>query len=224
MNAKWIVMNLLKPCTRILVLLFLCCSTSVFAGEHDEKAATARLIQFLSAMNAMEAEFRQWVEDAKKSKLQDVTGKIWVKRPGKFRWDTNEPYPQSIITNGDLLWIYDLDLEQVTQKKLDSQVGNTPALLLSGDPNSISDKFTISAYEYEKTGEWRFDLVPKSEDALFELLRVHFLKGKLRDMFLRDSLGQTTRIEFSSPIFNGEISDSLFEFTAPEGVDVIKDM
>lgn len=194
------------------------------AGEHPEDVATARLIKYLSAMDSMSATFHQYVEDAKKARLQDVTGKIWVKRPGKFRWDTNEPYPQSIITNGDLLWIYDVDLEQITQKKLDHQVGNTPALLLSGNPQTILQNFQISAYEYEETGEWRFDLTPKPEDALFELLRVHFIKGTIRDMYLRDSLGQTTRIEFQSPKINDDVDDKLFEFDPPEGVDVIKDM
>ena len=196
----------------------------VHAGEHPEAVATKKLVENLSAMNSMKADFHQTVEDSKRARLQDVTGKIWVKRPGKFRWDTNEPYPQSIITNGELLWIYDVDLEQITQRKLDRQVGNTPALLLSGNPEAISESFAISAYEYEETGEWRFDLTPKSEEALFELLRVHFVNGKLRDMFLRDSLGQTTRIEFKSPEINVAVDDKVFDFEPPEGVDVIKDM
>lgn len=208
----------------LFVMLTVCLPQAAVAGEHPEEAATAQLIKYLSAMNSMSANFHQYVEDAKKARLQDVTGKIWVKRPGKFRWDTNEPYPQSIITNGEILWIYDVDLEQITQKKLDHQVGNTPALLLSGNPQTILQNFKVSAYEYEETGEWRFDLTPKSEEALFELLRVHFINGTIRDMYLRDSLGQTTRIEFQSPEINGKVDDKLFDFEPPEGVDVIKDM
>ncbi|MCG8672469.1 MAG: outer membrane lipoprotein chaperone LolA [Pseudomonadales bacterium] len=210
--------------TSLLVLLSsLMLTSTVNAAEHGEEAATKQLILFLSKMNAMEAKFRQWVEDSKKTTLQDVNGTIWVQRPGKFRWDTNLPYPQSIISDGDLLWIYDVDLEQVTQRKLDKHVGNTPALLLSGDPSKISSSFKVSAYEYEETGEWRFDLLPKAEDALFELLRVHFLKGALRDMYLRDSLGQTTRIEFSDAQINKTIEAKIFNFVPPEGVDVIKE-
>ncbi|PIE41235.1 MAG: outer membrane lipoprotein carrier protein LolA [Gammaproteobacteria bacterium] len=207
-----------------LIAVLLSVSGLSFGGEHSEKVATQKLIDYLSAMNSMESRFHQWVEDSKRNALQDITGTMWVERPGKFRWDTNEPYPQSIITNGELLWIYDLDLEQVTEKKLDTHVGNTPALLLSGDPAKISESFSVSAYEYEKTGEWRFDLVPTTEEALFELLRVHFVKGKLRDMYLRDGLGQTTRIEFKSPKFNGKIKADIFNFSIPEGIDVIRDM
>lgn len=214
----------MKPIVKVLLAISLFIPGLIFAGEHSEAVATKKLIENLGAMKSMHATFHQWVEDAKRTRLQDVTGTIWVKRPGKFRWDTNEPYPQSIITDGDVLWIYDKDLDQATQKKLDTQVGNTPALLLSGDPNSILKSFSVSAYEYEESGEWRFDLTPKTEEALFELLRVHFVKGTIRDMYLRDSLGQTTRIEFKSPKLNIEIKDNIFEFTPPEGVDVIKDM
>lgn len=189
-----------------------------------EGQAAAKLTALLGQMNSMETRFQQWVEDAKKRSLQDLTGSMWVKRPGKFRWDTNDPYPQTIVTNGETLWIYDKDLEQVTAKKLDAQVGNTPALLLSGDPAKIGKTFTITGTQFKATKEWRFDLKPKSDEALFELLRVHFVDGKLMDMFLRDSLGQTTRIEFATPTLNATIADSLFEFVAPEGVDVIKDM
>lgn len=214
-----------KVSSFIVGLIMLFCSVGIAnAGEHTEAVATEKLVSYLGAMNSMESKFHQWVEDSKRTTLQDITGMIWVERPGKFRWDTDQPYPQSIITNGSVLWIYDMDLDQVTQRKLDTHVGNTPALLLSGDPEKISESFSISAYEYEETGEWRFDLTPKSEDALFEMLRVHFIKGNIRDMFLRDSLGQTTRIEFEAPTFNGSIKASLFEFTPPEGVDVIKDM
>ncbi|MCG8314679.1 MAG: outer membrane lipoprotein chaperone LolA [Pseudomonadales bacterium] len=217
--------NFLKRINRLMLAVVACFMvTQVNAGEHGAKVATDTLVKYLNAMTSMKASFRQWVEDSKKTKLQDVTGHVWVKRPGKFRWDTNEPYPQTIITDGKILWIYDKDLDQATRKSLDTQVGNTPALLLSGDPATIALSFDVTAYEYDKTGEWRFDLLPKGEESLFELLRVHFIDGRLRDMYLRDSLGQTTRIEFQTPVFNGDIKDTVFVFEPPEGVDVITDM
>ncbi len=193
-------------------------------GQLTPEQSAAELVKQLGTMKSFKAEFHQWVSDAKNATLQEVTGKMWVKRPGQFRWDTNEPYPQQIIANEQLLWIYDLDLDQVTQRKLGHQVGNTPALLLSGDPQRLAESFTISAYFYADTKEWRFDLEPVAEDALFELLRVHFKNNILQDMFLRDSLGQTTRIEFSQQQLNLPIDSKLFQFTPPEGVDVISDL
>lgn len=194
------------------------------AQELTQQQAVTSLVSDLSAMKSLNATFHQWVNDAKNTALQEVTGTMWIARPGMFRWDTNDPYPQQIVSDNHLLWIYDLDLEQVTKRKLDKQVGNTPALLLSGDPAQLEQSFTISAFRFDETGELRYDLVPKSKDALFELLRVHFRSGRLHDMFLRDNLGQTTRIEFDIKAYNEKIDTSVFAFKPPKDVDVIEDM
>lgn len=198
-------------------------TSSAHAGQLSEIASAEQLIKQLKSMKSIHSKFRQWVQDAKQAALQDVTGQMWVEKPGQFRWDTNDPYPQSIIANGEFIWIYDEDLEQATQQKLDKHVGNTPALLLSGDPSKLADVFVISAYLYDDTGEWRFDLKPKGEGGLFELLRVNFKDGKMMDMYLEDALGQTTRIEFIDPKINLPISTEVFTFNPPKGVDLIKD-
>jgi len=203
-----------------------CCLWVSFvqAGEISATKATEMLVKKLQNIQSMEASFEQWIMDGKQNTLQNVTGHMWVQRPGRFRWDTNEPYPQQIVSDGDLLWIYDKDLAQATKKRLDKQVGNTPALLLSGDPNKISDSFSISAYKFDKTGEWRFDLEPKDDEAMFDLLRVHFSDQILSDMFLQDNLGQTTRIEFKDQKTNTEIQNSMFDLKLDKTVDVIEEM
>ena len=207
----------------MLSLLVPIAPSSVQAGQLSEIASAEQLILQLKSIKSIHSKFRQWVQDAKQSALQDVTGLMWVEKPDQFRWDTDNPYPQSIIANGEYIWIYDEDLEQATQQKLDKHVGNTPALLLSGDPSKLADVFVISAYLYDDTGEWRFDLKPKGEGALFELLRVNFKDGKMMDMYLEDALGQTTRIEFIDPKINLPISADVFTFNPPKGVDLIKD-
>ncbi|OUS26027.1 outer membrane lipoprotein carrier protein LolA [Gammaproteobacteria bacterium 45_16_T64] len=205
------------------MIFILIASSNVNAGQLSERASAEQLIKQLKAMQSIHSSFRQWVQDSKQASLQDVTGTMWVQKPGQFRWDTNNPYPQSIMANGEFIWIYDEDLEQATQQKLDKHVGNTPALLLSGDPSRLAESFAISAYLYDETGEWRFDLKPKGEGALFELLRVNFKDGKLIDMYLEDALGQTTKIEFTEQKINLAINSDVFTFTPPEGVDLIKD-
>jgi outer membrane lipoprotein carrier protein len=196
----------------------------VQAQALTTEQAVSSLVADLSAMKSLNATFHQWVNDAKNAALQEVTGTMWIARPGLFRWDTNDPYPQQIISDNTVLWIYDLDLEQVTKRKLDKQVGNTPALLLSGDPRQLEQSFTIKAFRFDETGEVRYDLEPKAKDALFELLRVHFREGRIHDMFLRDNLGQTTRIEFDIKKYNETMDAAVFNFTPPKGVDVIEDM
>lgn len=216
--------RLLAACVVGASLSLLAPVGNVVAQELTAQQAVSSLVADLSAMKSLNANFHQWVNDAKQAALQEVTGTMWIERPGMFRWDTNDPYPQQIISDNNVLWIYDKDLDQVTKRKLDKQVGNTPALLLSGDPKTLEQSFKITGFRFDETGEVRYDLEPKGDDSLFELLRVHFQNGKLHDMFLRDNLGQTTRIEFEIKTYNEKTDRSLFDFKPPKGVDVIEDM
>ncbi|HVL02353.1 MAG TPA: outer membrane lipoprotein chaperone LolA [Dongiaceae bacterium] len=205
------------------VLLSLVIAQGARAGDLSPEKASQQLNQLLTEMQSMQAVFEQWVNDAKQTNLQHVTGSMWIQRPGHFRWDTDEPYPQQIVSDGKTLLIYDRDLEQATRKKLDNQIGNTPALLLSGDPQQIQQNFTVSGYLFDNTGEVRFDLRPKDKEAMFSLLRVHFLQGHLHDMYLEDNLGQTTRIEFTKIKKNEKLDPALFNLKLPDGVDLIEE-
>lgn len=205
------------------LMLLLGMTVSASAGDLKPDNASRLLNQSLTALQSMQARFEQWVSDKNQATLQHVTGTMWIQRPGQFRWDTDEPYPQQIVSDGKTLLIFDRDLEQATRKKLDNQIGNTPALLLSGDPKQIDNNFSVSGYQFEETGELRFDLKPKDKDAMFSLLRVHFFQGYLRDMYLEDALGQTTRIEFTQIKKNESLPTSVFELKLDDGVDVIEE-
>lgn len=204
-------------------LLSFCLVTTASAGELKAAEASQKLNERLTELQSMQARFEQWVSDKNQATLQHVTGSMWVQRPGQFRWDTDEPYPQQIMSDGKILLIYDKDLEQATRKKLDNQIANTPALLLSGDPKQIDANFAVSGFRFDETGELRFDLRPKDTEAMFALLRVHFFQGHLRDMYLEDALGQTTRIEFTQIEKNQKLPASTFELKLDESVDVIEE-
>jgi outer membrane lipoprotein carrier protein len=208
---------------RSLVFLLGWLSGAALAADLDAQQATTSLVKQLSSMKSMDADFHQWVLDGRQTVLQEVKGTMKIQRPGMFRWDSLEPYPQQITTDSATLWVYDKDLDQVTRKSLDRQVGNTPALLLSGDPQALSLSFSISGHHFDGSDEIRYDLVPTDKNAMFELLRVHFKAGKLSEMYLRDNLGHTTRIVFTLRSLNQPISPETFRFVPPPGTDVISD-
>ena len=209
--------------SRLLLSASLLLVGFVHADDLDPPTATASLVKQLSAMTSLEADFHQWVLDGKQTVLQEVKGTMKIQRPGMFRWDSLDPYPQQIATDSATLWVYDKDLDQVTRKSLDRQVGNTPALLLSGDPAVLSASFSISGHRFGTGDEIRYDLTPKDKDAMFELLRVHFKAGTLAEMYLRDNLGHTTRIVFTVKTLNKPVNPDVFRFVPPEGTDVISD-
>jgi outer membrane lipoprotein carrier protein len=195
------------------------CSLTAHAADD----AATRLTQVLTKISSMQADFQQQTVDAKGNAQATQKGLMSVKRPGMFRWEVTSPSPQMVITTGKVLWIYDPELLQATRQKLDEQVGNTPALLLSGDPRQLNEAFVVSE-EKAGEGEQVFALKPQGKDALFETLKVRFKGSELLRMQLIDTLGQQTTITFSNTKVNPALPTSRFDFTPPKGVDVIDQM
>ena len=188
---------------------------SATAAPADNLTAAKRLNKLLTNTKSMTANFSQTTKGANSGTFK---GTMSVQRPNNFRWETKSPSEQLIVANGSSMWIYDKDLEQVTKQNVDSQVGNTPALLLSGDPSKIDKNFKITQPYANKN---YYVLYPKSDSSSFKSLSMSFSGGKPVMMVLNDSLGQTTTIKFSGIKMNPSIASSQFKFTPPKGVDVI---
>ncbi|MEN2751606.1 outer membrane lipoprotein chaperone LolA [Psychrobacter sp. FBL11] len=188
---------------------------SATAAPADNLVAAKRLNKLLTNTKSMTANFTQTTKGATNGTFK---GSMSVQRPNNFRWETKSPSEQLIVANGNSMWIYDKDLEQATKQGVDSQVGNTPALLLSGDPSKIDKNFKVTQ-PYENKNY--YVLYPKTGDASFKNLSVSFSGGKPVMMVLNDTLGQTTSIKFNGIKLNPSVSSSQFNFTPPKGVDVI---
>ena len=188
---------------------------SANAAPADSLTAAKRLNKLLTNTKSMTANFSQTTKGASSGTFK---GSMSVQRPNNFRWETKSPSQQLIVANGSSMWVYDKDLEQATKQAVDSQVGNTPALLLSGDPTKIDKNFKITQPYDNKN---YYVLYPKSSDASFKNLSISFNGGKPVMMVLNDTLGQTTSIKFNGIKLNPSISSSQFKFTPPKGVDVI---
>jgi len=214
--------NLMSKLAAVFILSFIAV-TSVSAEEKNKPEIIAALNDLLKPMASFSARFEQVITDNTGSELQRITGLMHVMRPGRFVWISDEPFPQKIVSNGSTLWIYDNDLEQVTVQALDDKVANTPALLLSGDPEKIDENFHLKQMQ-ENNQKQRFELKPKGSDTLFEKMSVVFEANKLLDMDLHDGLGNKTAISFSKVKQNPKFDKSLFEFVIPEGVDIISDL
>jgi outer membrane lipoprotein carrier protein len=153
--------------------------------------------------------------------LQQATGTMQFSRPGKFRWEYEKPYEQTIVGDGSRLWIYDKDLNQVTVRKLDSALGASPAALLAGS-NEIEQNYTLANLGNQEGLDW-LEAVPKTRDTAFERIRLGFSKSGLQAMELRDQFGQVTVIRFADLERNPKLSPGTFTFTPPKGADVISE-
>ncbi|CAH0160201.1 MULTISPECIES: outer membrane lipoprotein chaperone LolA [unclassified Pseudomonas] len=203
-----------------LMLLAVLTTASLFAHADDE-AAVKRLTELLNQAQTISARFSQLSLDGSGTQLQETAGELALKRPGLFRWHTDEPMEQLLVSDGKQVWLYDPDLEQVTIQSLDQRLTHTPALLLSGDVSQIRENFEITFKEGGSVVD--FILKPKSKDTLFDSLRLSFRNGVLNDMQLIDSIGQRTNILFMNVKMNEPLDNKQFSFEIPEGADVIQE-
>ena len=204
---------LVLPLSLVFPLIF---PTTAWGATVEELKA------FLKQTTTARARFAQMVLDKNMKQLQQATGTMQFSRPGKFRWEYEKPYEQTIVGDGTKLWIYDKDLNQVTVRKLDLALGSSPAALLAGS-NDIEKSYNLTSTGSQDGLDW-IEAIPKNRDTTFEKIRLGFSKsGGLDAMELRDQFGQITVIKFSAIERNAKLAPEAFRFTPPKGADVISE-
>lgn len=188
-------------------------ANSVYANGIDQLKA------FLKDVKSLEAKFDQTVTDRNGKVIQQSTGTMQFSRPGKFRWEYAKPYKQIIVGDGQKLWLYDPDLNQVSVRKLNNAIGSSPAALLAGD-SEIEKNFQLKDASNANNLQW-IEATPKSSESTFEHVRMGFNDKELVVLELRDNFGQITVIKLAGTELNGKFPGNTFTFTPPKGADVI---
>ena len=199
----------------ILTLVLFLASTVAGAASVDA------LKNLLNQTTTARGRFAQTVVDKNQKTIQQATGTMEFARPGRFRWEYNKPYEQTIVGDGSRLWVYDKDLNQVTVRKLDRALGASPAALLAGS-NEIEKIYNLKAAGSDGGLDW-LEAVPRTQDTAFGSIRLGLGKSGLETMELKDQFGQTTVIKFSDVQRNVKIPPESFKFTPPKGADVISE-
>jgi chaperone LolA len=187
--------------------------TSVLANDP--------LAAYFEQLRTLRADFVQTVEDGGSRMPQRSTGRVLLERPGRFRWDYQTPYEQVIVSDGERIWHYDADLEQVTVQRLDESMDSTPLALLMGQ-TPLESSFKVEALG-ETYGEDWFELIPLGPESQFNRIRLALSGGELSALELEDALGSLTRLRFEAMERNGAIDPAELEFVPPAGADVVGD-
>ena len=206
----------MKTISRFFIIFVLVLTAAVVQA----KTAREHLDAFYNKIKTMQAGFIQTRFDENGKPLQTSEGIFALQRPGKFRFEYTKPYKQLYVADGGKIWNYDPDLEQVIVKSIDSALGDTPALLLSGK-RPLENDFIIKPLNREGSDLQWLELLPKKKESSFKSVRLGFSDRGLRLMEVVDVLGQTTRLQFRNVKVNTQLPAELFSFTAPKGVDVI---
>ncbi|MDE2149687.1 MAG: outer membrane lipoprotein chaperone LolA [Gammaproteobacteria bacterium] len=207
----------MKLSSRLLLLLCLLASPAYAAA-----AATARdaLKHFADSVHSLSAEFKQAQLDDKGQVTKTQSGRMWIARPGKFRWDYRQPYQQLIVSDGHKIWIYDPDLKQVTVRPVERALAGSPAALLS-QRAALADAFALQDEGRDGDAQ-KLKLIPKSKDSDFAYIELWLADGVPQRMAFHDQLGDTTDISFSQITVNPAVDARRFDFTPPPGVDVVE--
>lgn len=203
-----------------LILLAAVFGAAAAASPAAIASPAADLEKYLSGLATWSADFEQTIDDGHGNVVRSAAGRLYLQRPGKFRWDYSQPSEQLVLADGKQIWFYDKDLAQANVRDMDTGLAGTPASLLSGS-GSVSTQFNVTSLPASSGLQW-FQLVPKHADTDFQLVRIGFDKGgELRSMFLADKLNQITQLNFSNSKRNLTLAPDLFSFVPPPGVDVI---
>jgi len=198
---------------RLLLLLALLAAGAAHASGIE------RFKAYLHTTQSARAAFEQKVYDRNHKLVQESGGSFVLLRPGRFRWAYDKPAEQLIVGDGQRVWIYDRELNQVTVRRLTKALGSTPAALLAGS-SDIEAAFELSDAGERDGLEW-LEAKPREREAGFDRIRVGLGSSGVQAMELTDSFGQTTELRFSGLVRNPKVDLGEFRFEPPKGADVL---
>ena len=198
----------------VLLFAFIASLTMPAWAEDAEQ----RLKAALKNMDNMSAEFKQTLLDEDKNIVQQSSGTLALQRPGKFAWIYTEPFEQRIIADGSELWVYDVELDQVTVKPMDESISNAPIMILMKE-SDVTQQFNVIEVGQRKFLFW-IELEPQAKDLEYQRIFIGLEGGNVRAMELQDQFGQSTQIVFENLRLGVVHNPATFKFVPPDGVDV----
>jgi len=197
----------------LLIALIASLSMPAWAEDAEQRLKTA-----LKNMDNLSAEFKQTLLDEDKNIVQQSSGTLALQRPGKFAWIYTEPFEQRIIADGSELWVYDVELDQVTVKPMDASISNAPIMILMKE-SVVTQQFNVIEVGQRKFLFW-VELEPRAKEIEYQRIFIGLDDGEVRAMELQDQFGQSTQIVFDNLRVGVVHNPATFKFVPPEGVDV----
>lgn len=206
---------------KTLVAVLAAVSMSAFAGGMDA------LEGFLRNAKTGKAEFTQTVtgpaREGQAARTKTQAGTFEFQRPNKFRFTYRKPFEQVIVADGTTLWLHDMDLNQVTQRKQEKVLGSTPAAIIASAPDIAALKRDFNLADLPDAGGMQWvQATPKGKDGQLHSMKVGFRGSDLAVLEILDGFGQKSVLTFTGMQVNAGVAADAFRFQAPQGADVVK--
>lgn len=205
-----------------IIVFFVTVFHHVSVMAEEKQSNVQKFAEIVSGLRTFQAEFEQKVHDESGKVIDFSAGTLTLERPNHFRWEVKKAFPQIIVADGDHLWTYEVDLEQVTIQNQSVIVGSSPLLLLTSDEKDLEKSYDFALSRNKDNPEnLLFILKPKLEESVFESVQVLVKNNKIVELLMSDSLGQSTSVKFTQVKMNKKIDVALFRLDIPKGVDVV---
>lgn len=214
-------MVFLRKKTLPALLLWPLLSLAAAMSAQAQDSASVQLDQLLSGIQTFQADVRQLIVESTGGVLEESVIKFKLKRPDGFYWETLEPYPELIVTDGKSLWNYQPDLLQVTIEDWEAERSELAAQLLSGRMDEIEADYFITGGDIGNGSAWEFVLEPVDPASLYERVTLYFREGRLDSIHVDNGNGQRTFWEFFEHVLDAPLADEVFMFTAPADMEVL---
>jgi outer membrane lipoprotein carrier protein len=199
---------------RLIVTAALCWA----AAAHADAVDTLR--EFVRDVKSGRAQFTQTVTSPDGARQKSSAGSFEFQRPNRFRFVYTKPEPQTLVADGQKVWIHDPDLNQVSSRPLSRALGSTPAALLAG--GNLDADFVLVGQPSANGLDWVL-ATPKAKDSAFQRMRVGFRGKELAAVEVVDSFGQRSLLQFSGFVANAALPADTFRFVVPKGADVTEE-
>ena len=208
-----------KKIVLLAVLAINLAGTAAYAQAMVDEVGEKLVNDFVNDVITLQGRFEQSLIDAGGAIIERTSGTLEIERPGRFNWAYSQPYEQLLVADGLNIWSYDVDLAQVTVKAQAKALANTPALLLGGTEDALS-QFRFDGSMVEMGTTW-VRMVPVDTRSGFERMELGFFEGQLSRMVFFDNLDQKTLVVLYDVTTNEPIDAERFEFRVPDDADLV---
>ena len=204
----------------LAAISFLSCADGLQSLENFVKSASSGRADFVQVVSSP-------ARDGHTARSKTSSGSFQFLRPNRFRFDYKKPFPQSIVADGQTLWLYDVDLNQVTARPQSVALGSTPAALIAAAPDlrALQAEFTLATAPDSEGLRWLL-ATPRARDGQLNAIRLGFRQGdqgtELSVLDIQDNFGQRSVIRFANIEINPRLAEETFRFKPPKGADVIR--
>ena len=198
------------------------CAITMIPGRGLAQSSLDKLDELLQDISTLTADVTQLIVESDGGILEESEIRMQLKKPDGFYWETIAPFPELIVTNGKLLWNFQPDLEQVVIEDWDTSRSELAAQLLNGRTRQLSEEYTITLTSEAGDDHAQFSLLPIASESVYTEITISFIQAELDIIYLHSKNGQKTVWQFTNIERNLPLSDTLFEFVPPDGVEVIQ--